>query len=205
MGDRFVYFDLGNVLVTFDHRMAARQLAEAAECPIEQVLSTVFVSDLQLRYETGLISDDQYAAEVNHMIGSQLSTERILDAISNIFEPNWPILDVLDRLHRLQIPMGILSNTCDAHWRWLTRKDWPMLHGWFQNQVLSYEVGCMKPRSAIYETCEKRCGMDGGQIFFTDDRSENIAAAALRGWKTCLFREASELQESIDLWLQQPQ
>lgn len=201
MRERFVYFDLGNVLVTFDHRIAARRLAEAAHCPLEQVLSTVFLSDLQLRYETGLVNDDQYAAEINQMIGSQLSTKHVLDAVSDIFEPNWPILDILQRLHQLQIPMGILSNTCDAHWRWLMQKNWPMLHGWFQFQVLSYEVGCMKPKTGIYENCEERCGLEGKRIFFTDDRPENIAAAALRGWTTCLYREAAELQESIDLWL----
>lgn len=203
MTSRFIYFDLGNVLVTFDHRIAAKQLAEAAGCTLEHALSTVFVSDLQHRYESGLVNDDEYAREINQLLGSQLATETVLEAVSDIFQPNWPILDVLQELQQARIPMGILSNTCDAHWQWLMKRDWPMLHGWFEHRVLSYQVGCMKPNSGIYEHSERRCGVEGPQIFFTDDRLENVAAAALRGWKTCLFRQADELQAAIDRWLQE--
>jgi HAD superfamily hydrolase (TIGR01509 family) len=201
MTRRFVYFDLGNVLVTFDHRIAAAQLASAANCTLDQVLSTVFESDLQTRYETGLVTDAQYAQEVNQMLGSQLSTADVLEAISRIFQPNWPILAALERLRAADIPMGILSNTCDAHWRWLMQKDWPMLHGWFEHIVLSFRVGYMKPAKGIYEACENSCGLDGDQIFFTDDRPENIAAAAQRGWWTHLFQEIGGLERSLNQWL----
>jgi len=204
MDSRFIFFDLGNVLVTFDHRTAAQQLAQAADRPMERVWGTVFASDLQTRYETGWVTDEEYAQEVNRMLGSNLPTTSVLAAISTIFQPNWPILPVLERVRAAGIPMGILSNTCDAHWQWLMRRDWPMLHGWFEHCVLSYEVGCMKPAGGIYEACERACGRLGAQIFFTDDRQENVAAAAERGWQTHLFRQASLLQESVDDWFRSP-
>jgi 2-haloacid dehalogenase len=31
------------------------------------------------------------------------------------------------------------------------------------------------------------CGLSGAQIFFTDDRAENLAPAAALGWRTHLF------------------
>ncbi len=201
MNSRFIYFDLGNVLVTFDHRIAAHHLAESANCSQERVFGTVFASDLQQRYETGLVSDEEYANEINQILDSQLSTEQVLEAISDIFQPNWPILNILERLQSSGVPMGILSNTCDAHWQWLMRQEWPMLQDWFQHRILSYQVGCMKPDSGIYEACERSCGLSGTQIFFTDDRSENVAAAADRGWATHHFRDAAQLWQSIDQWL----
>ncbi|MBX3423260.1 MAG: HAD family phosphatase [Pirellulaceae bacterium] len=200
--NKFLYFDLGNVLVTFDPHIAARRLAEAADCSLQHVLQTVFSCDLQQRYETGLVSDEQYAEEISSMLGTQLSTQSVMHAICAIFQPNQPILQVLQQVQRMGIPMGILSNTCDAHWQWLMQQDWPMLHGWFEHRVLSYQVGSMKPNRRIYEVCEEVCGLQGSQIFFTDDLEKNIAAAAQRGWTTCQFRSTDELTRSLQAWLE---
>jgi FMN phosphatase YigB (HAD superfamily) len=203
MSKRFVYFDLGNVLVTFDPKIAARQLSLAAGCSIDRVLDSVFTSDVQLRYERGILSDDDYANEINHLLGSQLTTSQILLAVSEIFEPNWSILPILERLSSNRIPMGILSNTCDAHWTWLIHRDWPMLHGWFQHHILSYRVRYMKPDSGIYEASEAECGLSGSQIFFTDDREENVVAAANRGWCTHQYLDTDALSRALEDWLRE--
>ena len=198
---KFVYFDLGNVLVTFDHQIAASQLADAARCPIEHVWNTVFVSDLQTRFETGLVSDHQYASEINSALGSSIPKEHILEAISAIFQPNSLILPALELVRAAGVPMGVLSNTCDAHWLWLQRQNWPMLDGWFDQTILSYEVQSMKPDAGIYEASENACGLTGSQIFFTDDREENVAAAAKRGWATHHFGKADALLVALQNWL----
>jgi FMN phosphatase YigB (HAD superfamily) len=201
MPSKFVFFDLGNVLVTLHPHNAAKHLAESAGCDVQKVLNTVFTSDLQKRYETGLIHEDQYAQEVSQLLGQELTTQSVMEAICSIFQPNWPILSVLERVRAAQLPIGILSNTCDAHWQWLMRQDWPMLHGWFEHRVLSYEVRSMKPDGGIYAFSEEICGLKGQQIFFTDDRPENIKAAADRGWATYQFGQADELAESLERWL----
>ena len=201
MASKFVYFDLGNVLVTFDPRIVAARLAEEAACGLDQVLNTVFVSDLQRRYETGLVNDDQYASEINQMLGSQLPTAQVMTAISEMFQPNWPMIEILEEVRSAGVPMGILSNTCDAHWQWLMQQDWPMLHGWYEHQILSYRVGSMKPSRGIYEASEQACGLAGARIFFTDDRPENIAAAAHRGWATHRFEAPAALLQSLKQWL----
>jgi glucose-1-phosphatase len=203
MSQRFVYFDLGNVLVTFDPIIAARQLSVAAECSLDRVLTTVFTSDVQLRYERGMLSDDEYASEINMLLGRQLSTSQVLMAVSEIFQPNWSILPILQQLESTGIPMGILSNTCDAHWSWLMQRSWPMLHGWFQHRILSYQVGCMKPEAGIYQASEAECGLSGSQIFFTDDREENITAAAQRGWSTHHFTNSGALLPALQEWMRQ--
>ncbi len=197
----FLFFDLGNVLVLFDHHQAARNLARVATCSESRVVQTLFHSDLQQRYETGLVSDDQYAAEINVALGSNVSTPLLLEAISDIFQPNWPILKILEQVRASGVPMGILSNTCQAHWKWLVQQDWPMLGGWFEQHVLSYEVRSMKPSPAIYEACEKVSGRSGRDIFFTDDRIENVAAAAERGWIAHRFENVRDLSMAIERWI----
>ena len=83
----FVYFDLGKVLVHFEHQTAVEQLARLSGRPEVLVQQVVFDSDLQTRYETGLVSGEQFAAEVNTALESALPTADILQAISDIFSP----------------------------------------------------------------------------------------------------------------------
>jgi glucose-1-phosphatase len=199
---RFMYFDLGNVLVTFDHEIAVTQLAALAAVDAQTIRSTIFHSDLQTRFETGLITGDEYTAEINACLGTRLEKPTVMEAVSAIFQPNTAILAALGKLKEAKIPIGILSNTCDAHWHWLLARGWPMLdRDWFQTIILSYEVKSMKPDAGIYEASERQAQCSGAHIFFTDDRADNIFAAAQRGWQTYQFGNVDELCAELDVWL----
>ncbi len=202
MPSRIVFFDLGNVLVNFDHQIAVEQLAAKAGRLPSLVQQVVFDSGLQNRYETGLVSSEEFASEVNQRLDSQLPAPEILEAISAIFAPNPAILPALEVVQAAGVPMGLLSNTCEAHWQWVAARRWPMLGDWFSLHILSFEVQSMKPDSAIYQACEGQSGCSGASIFFTDDRAENVAAAADRGWRTYHFQSADVLVERLKDWLQ---
>jgi FMN phosphatase YigB (HAD superfamily) len=201
MPARFVYFDLGKVLVHFDHQTVVEQLSQLSGRPEELIQQVVFESELQNRFETGLVTSEQFAAEVNTELESALPAADILEAISAIFEPNLEILAAIDLVKSSGVPMGILSNTCEAHWHWILDKQWPMFGPWWSQTVLSYKVQGMKPESKIYEVCEQRAGCSGEQIFFTDDRADNIAAARQRGWSTYQFASADTLVQRLQAWL----
>ncbi len=201
MADRFVYFDLGKVLVHFDHQIAVEQLANLTQRSTAQVQQVVFDSDLQNRYETGLVTSQQFAAEINRELQCRVSAHEILEAISAIFQPNLEILEPIELLKSASVPLGILSNTCQAHWEWIMARRWPMFGDWFGPRILSYEVHSMKPDAGIYEACERHAGCPSSAIFFTDDRVENIAAAEQRGWSTCHFTSAESLTQKLRGWL----
>jgi FMN phosphatase YigB (HAD superfamily) len=88
--------------------------------------------------------------------------------------------------------MGVLSNTCDAHWQFVFSQHW-VLQTFFDPLVLSYEEKSMKPDSKIYEAAIKRAGVEPGHIFFTDDRQENIDAAIKAGIDAVLFETVPQL------------
>lgn len=201
MRDRFVYFDLGNVLVKFDHAIATRQLADLAGCSVDAAQYALFDSGLEIRYETGLVTSSEFVAELNSQLGASLSEASVLEAVSAIFEPNSEILRGLEHVRASGVGIGLLSNTCEGHWEWLKRQRWGTVEGWFAPIVLSYEAQLMKPDAAIYLHCEQRCGFSGSQIFFTDDRSDNIAAAAAQGWGTYQFGTTQGLIDAFDAWL----
>ncbi len=57
----------------------------------------------------------------------------------------------------------------------------------FDRRYISGHMRCIKPAPRIYEMVEADCGIPAERLLFTDDRPENIAAAAARGWQTHLF------------------
>ncbi|MEL6838151.1 MAG: HAD family phosphatase [Pseudomonadota bacterium] len=59
--------------------------------------------------------------------------------------------------------------------------------GEFDRRYISGHMGVIKPEAKIYQMVEDDCGLDPTTLLFTDDRQDNIDAAAARGWQTHLF------------------
>jgi 2-haloacid dehalogenase len=57
----------------------------------------------------------------------------------------------------------------------------------FDKRYVSGEMGVIKPDPRIYEMVEQDCGIAPDRLIFTDDRADNITAAARRGWRTHQF------------------
>ncbi|MCC6509339.1 MAG: HAD family phosphatase [Pirellulaceae bacterium] len=199
--NKFVYFDLGNVLVHFDHDIAVQNVAQLSGREAQVVKEAIFASGLQDRLETGLMTSAQFADTLIGKLECQLSSQPLLEAISDIFKPNAGIVVILEQLKRAGVPMAVLSNTCEPHWLWLLRQNWPVITGWFDFYVLSYEARSMKPDEGIYQVSEQRSGRQPQHLFFTDDRADNVSAAAARGWATHQFRTVEALAAQLGPWL----
>ncbi|WP_223424294.1 HAD family hydrolase [Tateyamaria pelophila] len=52
----------------------------------------------------------------------------------------------------------------------------------FDRDFISGHMKTIKPDPTIYQMVEDATGLAGGDLIFTDDRADNIAAARARGW-----------------------
>jgi FMN phosphatase YigB (HAD superfamily) len=196
----FVYFDLGNVLLYFDHGIAARSISKLFGVQPEDIKTLVFDSDFQLAYERGELTSKEFAGILSEKFKKQVPFDDLMVAAADIFVPNMNILPVLERIRSLRIPMGLLSNTCDAHWSWIVKMGYPQLQGWFDPIVLSFEVKSMKPEPEIYHLCAELAEIHPESIFFTDDRPENVQGAIQAGWNASVFTSADRLMDIVDTW-----
>ena len=57
----------------------------------------------------------------------------------------------------------------------------------FDRDYVSGQMQVIKPDPKIYIMLEQDCGVEPENLLFTDDRADNIAVAANRGWQTHLF------------------
>ncbi len=179
---KFFYFDLGNVLLNFSHRLAASQIANLCGITPSQAWDAVFDEDLQLRYEAGEISTDQFYHTFCQRIGQTPDRGKLLFAASAMFEVNVTMLPVVALLQAAGYRTGVLSNTCQAHWDHVCDGRYRLLPQDFEVFALSFEMGVNKPDERIYHAAAKLASVDPSEILFVDDRPENVEAAQAAGF-----------------------
>lgn len=199
---KFIFFDLGNVLLNFEHLRLVRQVSELADISQDDVEKVMFEPphDIENRFERGELNSQQFHELFCQYTGSQVQQEDLMLAIADIFWLNTSIVHLVSQLRAINFPMGILSNTCEAHWNFANQR-FAAVGQLFDHRVLSYEERSMKPDSNIYEAAIqlaiRETGCESEEIFFTDDKQENVAAAIAAGMQAELFQSASQLSSSL--------
>ncbi len=102
---------------------------------------------------------------------------------------------LLQHLKDAGVPVFALSNFGIGTFQ-LAEPRWPFL-ALFDRRYISGFMGVTKPAAEIYAMVEADCGVAPGRLFFTDDRADNIAAAAARGWQTHLFEAPAGLAAAL--------
>ena len=184
-----IIFDLGKVLVEFDYRIAACQLAARSKMSAESIKDFIDHSPLLFRYETGLMTTEQFYQEICAATGFSGRLEEFGLCFADIFAPITPMIQLQSALRQRGLPAFIFSNTNELAVNHI-RRHFPFFAN-FDGYILSYEHGAMKPNAKLYEVVESHSGCREAEILYLDDRPENIAAGAARGWQVIL-QEAPE-------------
>lgn len=199
---RFVFFDLGNVIVNFSVERLLRQVAAVTDVNEARLKTLIYGEKLQFRHERGEIDETVYYETFCEGIGKRVPLEKLLPALCDIFTLNERILPVLDYFAGTDFPRGILSNTAPAHWEHCLRT-YPVISRMIpSNYVLSYEAGEMKPYRRIYETAFQIAsravpGIEKSQVLFIDDLEANIVAAAEFGFDGIVYRDQNVLVSEL--------
>lgn len=194
-----VVFDLGKVLVDFDYSIAAKKIAAQSARQVKNLHEFLGGSPLLVQLETGLISTEQFFYDVQRITGFGGSPDEFAGYFADIFFPIADMVELHGELRRKKIPTYIFSNTNEIAVGHI-RHNFPFFR-LFDGYVLSYEVGAMKPNAKIYEALEKMTGRRGADIFYIDDRAENVEAGAARGWQIVLHETPEKTRVALDEFL----
>ena len=193
MPPRFLYFDLGNVILKFDHHRASRQMAEVAGVTAERMYQIVFETDLEARFEAGQVSEDEFCQAICRETRTQFDFERLLQAGAEIFTPNVSIFPVIGGLCGAGYRLGILSNTCSSHWAYCSGGRYKLLDRSFEVYALSYEIGCCKPAAEMFQQAAKMAGVSPEEVFYVDDTPGHVAAARAVGFDAVQYTSTPQL------------
>lgn len=171
-----LFFDIGNVLVTFDFSKTMRRLAADSLFTPEEV-------DLRLRplitaMEDGRLTSEAFVEQACVTTGFGGSAEEFVAAYCNIFEENTPMVELVGRLAG-RVPLYLLSNTSGLHLDYL-RAAYPVFEH-FIDGAYSHESASAKPDAKIYQDLIALSGCDPAQTLYLDDAPANTAAGARHG------------------------
>ncbi len=192
---KVVVFDLGKVLLDFDYAIAARKIAARGKMTAEEIKRFIDHSPLLFRYETGLVTKQQFYNEICEATGFCGGLDEFVECFSGIFAPIEPMVQLQAAVRQSGIPTCIFSNTNELAISYI-RRTFPFFAN-FDGYILSYEQGAMKPDPKIYEVVEQKSGHRQAEILYLDDRPENIAAGSARGWQVILQESPEKTRELI--------
>lgn len=190
---RTIFFDLGNVLIFFDHQKMCQQVATVSGLQVEEVQN--FMNKYTDAYERGTITSAEIHKEICLLAGKSIPFQDLMEALSTIFEPNQPVIAIAEQLKEKGHPLFLLSNTCDAHFTFI-KKEFPFLQ-LFDGCILSYELGVRKPETHIYERALNIAGCQRGQCFYTDDLLPFVESARSMHIDAELYTTAQSLIEHL--------
>ncbi len=188
------FFDLGNVLVRFDHRVAAEQIVTHAKASPEDLYRLFFESPLVLAHDEGRITTRAFYGQLKERIGLTLSYEQFVSVWNGIFEEDREMADLVRSLLP-RYPCYLISNINRPHFDFC-RKNYSVLDemtGW----VLSYEVGILKPHQAIYQRGLELAGLVPPEVFYIDDRADLVEAARGMGFQVHRFEGVDPLRAEL--------
>lgn len=199
---QLVVFDLGNVILPFDHLPIARRLhaasrGRAASTP-EEIHRYIFDWDdgSYIRYEAGEIGTEAFTGDVCTRFGLDLDLAGFKAIWNDIFTLDGAVAAIIGDLKARKIPLFILSNTNEMHWTHC-RAAYPVM-GLFDRLIASHEVKLRKPFRPIFEELLRHApGTPPGDVLFIDDWEKNIAGAGAAGLATHHFTGAAGLRARL--------
>jgi HAD superfamily hydrolase (TIGR01509 family) len=190
-----ILFDLGKVLIDFNFETGVEALHASCSISRDKLEEVLWDANWIRRYERGEISTREFHNYLRENAGLKMELPEFCHAWSSVFLPGLLVSeDLIGALGR-KYPLVLVSNTNEAHIEFIREKYRVLDH--FDRQILSYEVGSLKPDRQIFEHAIEASECAPDALFFTDDREENILAASQFGIHAHQFQTESKLIEAL--------
>ena len=191
---RALIFDLGNVILNFDHMVAVKRACADSGCTPEQAYTAVFASGLEKAYDEGCVTSQEFHRQVARRLNWDVSFERFREIWCDIFEVNEPVAALLHEVkgrHRRLL----LSNTNEMHFAYCMER-FPVLQ-LLDELVLSYELGFRKPDPRIFREAVRRSGLPAGDCVYVDDVADFVEVARAEGMRAAQYTSAEQLRADL--------
>ena len=189
-----IIFDLGNTLIRFDHNISALKLAGLSPLGHKKIYDTFFDSGMTRAFEKGRLSPRGFHKEVSRNLGLDISFEKFVPIWNDIFWEDKGSCRLARKLKK-SYKLFLLSNINKLHFEHIKKKFG--IIGIFDELVLSYLVGSMKPEKKIFKEALRRAGKDRKKVLYIDDREDLIKEALSLGIDSIHYEGADKLEAEL--------
>ncbi|MEL6583000.1 MAG: HAD-IA family hydrolase [Pseudomonadota bacterium] len=189
-----VIFDIGNVLIHWGYE--AHFTAKFGAARTAQFLEATNILEVHNRTDAG--------APFSETIRAHAALHPDYADMIHAWVEDWHHMaapevegsaELLFALKAEGVPVFALSNFAAENYEW-SKAQFAVLQA-FDREFISGRMQMAKPDAAIYAAVEEATGLSGADLFFTDDRADNIEAAKARGWQTHQFTDANGLRAAL--------
>jgi len=191
-----VLFDLGHVLIDFDHLRAAESLSCFTDKSAQEIFNLFFDSELTALFEEGKISPREFFTEVRRMLNLKIDYYQFVPIWNEIFffsEKNLGVYQLACKIKNTY-KFAVLSNINILHLEYI-KKTFPLLNTF--TIIASNELGLRKPHPDIYRKALQKLGEPAESVFYIDDRVELVASASKLGMCSFIFKDVEGLKKDL--------
>ena len=195
-----ILFDLGNVILPFNHYQIAEKLSRFSRRKEFQDPQRIFsyLFDLQKgvinNFDVGKVSPPEFFQSIKEKLDLSISFDVFIPLWNDIFVEDQEVSQIILSL-KGRWRLGLLSNTDPLHFHYILSK-FPTMRT-FDKWILSYEVGFKKPAIEIYQKAIEWASVEPQKILFIDDMKKHVDVAVSLGMQGIHFISASQLKEEL--------
>lgn len=189
-------FDLGNVIICFDHMISAKKISKYSHLSPDEVYNLFFESKITEKFDRGLMTEKDFFEGVKRKLKlNGLGQKKFYNIWNSIFWENKGISELIKEVKRKYQKFFIISNVNKPHFEYIWEK-FPVVR-LADEIILSYKVGALKPDYKIYKVAIDKAHCLPENIFYTDDRPELVEKALNFGFLAVRFKDINEIRNLI--------
>lgn len=189
------FFDIGNVLLFFSHEKMFAQVAACSGLSVDAIKTHLLEQRIAEQYESGQLGSEEVFQLLKERASQPFSFTSFLDAISDIFTPNESLWTLVQQIKQAGHRLIIISNTNESHFNHIS-SNYPILQ-LFDQKVLSFEVGALKPDPRIYQKALSLARCEPAECFYTDDVAKFVLSAKTCGIDSEVFVDTPTLHRQL--------
>ncbi len=193
-----IIFDLGNVLIHYDHRATCAGLAAVSH--VDDQTISLLLAEVGQDAGVGKLDLNDLHTFLQERAGATPDLESFWEALCASMSRNEAALSYAVELQqRPGVTVAVISNTIDGHVLWLDEHVPELTE--FDLVMMSNEVSLHKPDAEIFELALELLGLSASQALFVDDLAANVAAALALGMAGVVHQDWSTTRPLIEAWL----
>lgn len=195
-----ILFDLGNVILPFNHYQIAEKLSQFTKNADFQDPKMIFSYLFNFEngaingYEVGKVSSLDFFQSLKEHLQLTLSFEEFIPIWNDIFWENLEVSEIIRSLKGKK-RLGLLSNTNPLHFDYILSK-FPVVKV-FDKRFLSHEVGFKKPAIEIFQKALEWASVEPEEILFIDDMKQHVEVAVSLGMQGIHFTSCQDLKDNL--------
>jgi putative hydrolase of the HAD superfamily len=199
-----IFFDLGNVILPFNHYQIAEKLFPFVQKKDFRDPKKIFSYIFDLKngainpFDAGKLTPEEFFQSLKKSLQISISFEAFVPIWNEIFVEDREVSEIIRSL-KGKWRLGLLSNTDSLHFNYIV-STFPIVSV-LEKWILSYEVGFKKPDAQIFQKAMEWASVEPEKILFIDDTKGHVEAAISLGMQGVHFASGEQLRKELSIRL----